>query len=484
LATALVAGIIGDPVVFGSALLLLLGLVWRAHVSPREALILLLLACLLYTYGLRSMARAHHHISHFDSLSAQSEEPLRIQGWVASYPQASYGGVRFEFETAFDGMNHRILLRTPEFWIAYGDSLVTFVEFRSRSRGSGNTQYLLGRGVCGRARALPGKTVRIPGKAGVWLKRQILWPVHDHVRRDTVRGIGSRAGIPLALLLGERGLLDRSAREAFVKLGISHLLALSGLHLGFVAALLILLMRVFFVKRGSVILVMLCVYVALVGFIMSLYRALLMAALLILARAVHRPIRAMSALAKAFFLMLLLYPHALFSVAFQLSFLATLAVLLFAARLQRLPSGGLACKTWHWIRSTVEVSVAVQIVLAPVLLTYFGRVSLASPLATAVFVAPVMIVLLLSAFAVAAGWLLPLAGAPFDHLLYRVTGVFDALLSVSAQMAPSALVLPAPNIYLYYIGLAMIWYSRNRLWIKSAGIIAFGGAWVIGPIDF
>jgi ComEC/Rec2-related protein len=478
-AAALVAGILQNSLLLAATLFWLLCFVCLRKTPRLHAAFLVLLVVFLYAHGYRAIVPVHRHIAHFEAIAGAREDPLWTEGWVASYPQPGYGGTRFEFVTAIGPTEHRLWVRTSEFTIDYGDSLRVLLaldstrESKYRSHG-----YLLGRGLCGTARALPGAVERLSGRRGNRFKRMVIWPVHHRLRCDINKGVGSRAGVPMALLLGERGVLDRRVRKSFVTLGISHLLALSGFHLGFVAGVLVLLLRLARVKRRWPVLVALWGYVALVGCILSLYRALIMVAILLWATAMHRPLRPVAALCGAFLLMLLLYPYALFSVGFQLSFVATLAVLTAVRRLPAAPHRGALRKACYWIGSTVEISAVVQAIIAPVLLVYFGQISLAAPLTTAVFVGPVMVLLALSALAVSFAALSPIAGAWLFEVLQRATVLFESLLALLVRITPAPTEIATPNVYLYYCGFAMVWMSRKRPWLGLIGMAVLTIAWL------
>jgi ComEC/Rec2-related protein len=478
-AAALVAGILHSAALLAAALLWLFGLVCIRRVPRLHSILLLVLMLLFYARGYRTITHVHRHIAHFEGIASTSDEALPLRGWVASYPEPAYGGVRFEFLTSNSATEHRVWLRTREFAIDYGDSLQLLAKLDSASRRKHFSRgFLLGRGLCGTARALPGAVENLGGREGSPFKRAVLWPIHKRGRCAIHRGVGSRAGVPMALLLGERGRLERKVRESFVTLGISHLLALSGFHLGFIAGMMVLLLRAAKVRRRWPVLGALWAYVALVGFIVSLYRALIMVAILSLATAVHRPLRPMTALAGALVLMLLLYPYALFSIGFQLSFIATFAVLLSIRRLPPAPSSGAVRKVLYWARSTVEVSAVVQIFIAPILLAYFGRISLAAPLTTAVFAGPVMILLALSGLAVVFGHVSPVAGPWLFDLLRHATVIFEALLGLFVKITPAPIEIAAPNAYLYYCGFSMLWMSGKRPWLALTGLSAMIAAWL------
>lgn len=477
LAASLVAGILQSRIVLVVALTALLCFVHARHLFRPAAALLALLTLAVYLHGEASIRRSRAEIASVDLLVSTFTGPMWIEGWVADYPQQAYGKTTFEFETVIVNSPHRVLVQATDFGIGYGDSLRLLVQPRkSRRSPTTNSTYLLGRRVSGSFRA--SRVQRLAGHSGIDVKRVLFWPVHNYLRTSTTRGIGSHAGIPLALLLGERGLVDRKVRDAFVQLGISHLLALSGLHLGFVTLVFIVLTRRLPRAQGHLVLLMLMLYVAVVGFLLSLLRALTMAAVLILARELRRPASPRLALANAFFLMLLLYPSALYAVSFQLSFAATFAVLAIVERLPDPPGAGWWRKTGYWARSSVIVSAGVQAALVPVLLIHFGRVSIAGPLATVVFVVPVIGLLGFSVCASALARVSVPAGDLAYHALQRGAALFDTSVLLAADVAPAPIELDAPNTVMYFGGLTLLWYSGRRRWLRFGSALLFVAAWV------
>lgn len=144
---------------------------------------------------------------------------------------------------------------------------------------------------------------------------------------------GEELAVSSALLLGNKAHLGKSTRKRFASVGASHLLALSGMHLGIIYGILYLL----FIRRvirtqwrwNALPLILLCIwgYVWLTGMPVSLIRAALMLSLLTIGlmlriRFPHFHLLAMSAL-----IILLFSPMELFSVSFQMSFTAVFFIL-------------------------------------------------------------------------------------------------------------------------------------------------------------
>ena len=398
LAAALAAGILQRLDILAGAFAILLVFAWARRPHRANAAVLVALTFLLFGYGIRHTSVYNARCAAVDSVSTQLRAPFEAEGFVCSFPVWSPGGVRFEFDTRIDGIPQRLLVKANAFTLSYGDSLRATLKLNAPGRMRG-TSYLRGRGVTGSARVVRGGVAHLPGRAGNPVARSLLWPAHDYLRRTISRGSGSRAGVPMALLLGERGYLDRRVSKSFSTLGISHLLALSGFHLGFVAGALVGLLRLCRVRSAAAVLACLVLYVGVVGVILSLYRALAMVLLLVVAARVRRPLRPVTALVEAFLLMLLVFPSAIYSLGFQLSFMATFAVLICVERMRPVGGKSRVRKVVSATLSTLWISGFVQMWVAPILLGSFGGLSVVAPVATVLFVVPVVAILALTAIA-------------------------------------------------------------------------------------
>ena len=138
-----------------------------------------------------------------------------------------------------------------------------------------------------------------------------------------------------AMTLGDRSLLRRDTRALFARAGSSHLLALSGLHLGIIVGLFLQLMNGRLVLSrwrrplGLAILVFIWTFALVAGFPNSLVRASLMTSVFVVANLMSRYGDPMQNLLLTGVIMLLLRPMYLFDVGVQLSFLSVAGILLF-----------------------------------------------------------------------------------------------------------------------------------------------------------
>ena len=246
--------------------------------------------------------------------------------------------------------------------------------------------------------------------------------------RQTIRDrllatLGDRpyAGILIALAIGDQQAIDPELWQIFAQTGLTHLMSISGLHVTMVASLAYVLLGWLW-RRSSWLMLRLpaqqaaavggmsgaLVYCLLAGFAVPAQRTLYMLTAVALALWTRRNVAGLSVLAFALLVVLLLDPWAVLSAGFWLSF-GCVAMLFFVAagRLNR-P---------HWLREWAQAQWAVTVGMIPAVLALFQQFSLVSPLANAVAIPVVSLVvtpLALAACLLPAplhGWLLWLAHA-------------------------------------------------------------------------
>ena len=190
---------------------------------------------------------------------------------------------------------------------------------------------------------------------------------------------GSVYAVVAAMTLGDKSQLTNELRKTYAITGASHILALSGLHLGIIYTLLSLLLsrRRWWIVSQVVIIVCIWLYVFLVGMTVSVVRSAVMITVYALLSLGHRDKMSVNTLAFAAIVMLLFNPLSLFDVGFQLSFLAVLAILLFYPLFEGVWSQPFLMdhRVFKWLWTMLSVSCAAQIGVAPLIVYYFGRFS-------------------------------------------------------------------------------------------------------------
>ena len=245
-----------------------------------------------------------------------------------------------------------------------------------------------------------------------------------------------------ALLTGQRDGLDRETVAAFRAAGASHILALSGLHLGIIYLLISKLLlilgngRIMGVVRSILIFAACAFYSLVTGASPSIVRALLFIGINEFMR--HFPGRRKSPLAVwccALMVQLLVSPSVITSVGFQLSYLAMLGIFVIYPPLYAwYPAEGRRKGPVRWIWASMALSISCQIFTAPLVWKVFGTFPkyflltnlLALPL-TSMLMFSAVACLALSALGICPGWLV----WAVDTFAYALQGC----LSIIAELA-------------------------------------------------
>ncbi len=184
-----------------------------------------------------------------------------------------------------------------------------------------------------------------------------------------------------AMLLGRRGGMSGEVREAYSDAGVSHLLSLSGLHLSILYGVLyfLLIRRIRFSQWRwfalPVVLLGVWGYAFLTGFSVSLVRAAIMCSIVTVSTFSQGQMSPMHPLAVSALLILLWSPAALYSISFQLSFLAVFFIFALYMPLKRV-LGKTNC-----VVDMLLLSAVAQLGTAPLVMYYFHTLPLVSLIA-------------------------------------------------------------------------------------------------------
>ena len=287
-------------------------------------------------------------------------------------------------------------------------------------------RYLMRQGVCGTGYVASGKWIRISEKPS--LSAHVLARSY----RDRLISLYERLGfegdelaVLSALTVGDKTELSESIRESYSVSGASHVLALSGLHIGLLYMLLSFSLKWLTLIgcwgrciRSLLVLLMLGAFAFFTGLSPSVVRAVCMCSILAIAGMFGRQTISLNTVAAVAWWMLLFHPVWLFDVGFQLSFVAVVSILLFQKRLYVL----LPVKSWlgRQIWGLMTVSVSAQLGTAPLVIFYFSRFSTHFLLTNLVVVPLVTIILYVA--------VLMLLLTPFNMLQTLIAGGCNSLL--------------------------------------------------------
>ena len=190
---------------------------------------------------------------------------------------------------------------------------------------------------------------------------------------------GDAYAVVAAMSLGDKSALTRDLKDTYSVSGASHVLALSGLHLGIIYMLFSVLLprRRWPALSQLLIILFIWAFVFLVGMSVSVVRSAIMLTVYGLLSIGNRDKMSINALAFTAIVMLMWNPAWLFDVGFQMSFLAVFAILLFVPLFDDVFSAEYLM-AHRWIKriwGLVVVSCSAQLGVAPLIAFYFGRFS-------------------------------------------------------------------------------------------------------------
>lgn len=200
-------------------------------------------------------------------------------------------------------------------------------------------------------------------------KDYVLKTLHQYISNNRERSVAE------ALLIGYKAHLDKTLMNAYSNTGVIHIIAISGLHLGMIYSLLLLLFKPIARFRQLRVIRTFCILVFLWGFALltgagaSVLRAAVMFSFLLLGEQQNRPQHQLNSLAGSGFCMLIFKPVFLWDIGFQLSYAAVLGILFFARPIEK--SLYLKNKFLQVSWQMCSITLAAQILTLPLLLYYF-----------------------------------------------------------------------------------------------------------------
>lgn len=267
-----------------------------------------------------------------------------------------------------------------------------------------------------------------------------------------------------SMLLGESSYLDDDMENKFRELGLAHVLAVSGLHIGIISVFLMYTLSfVGLSRRKAIILtvIFIWIYGFLISYPTSVLRASIMFSFLMLANIIYRRYDPINIISLSAGILLIYNPLWLFSVGFQFSFVATLSLFIFTHRIQRLFP-----REYRNIGKYLSPLIAVQVGITPVIIYHFNYFSTLSIISNLIIV-PILSLALIIAFVIIilsfipigfAGFIISIIGLALS-LLLNITAFFTQALS---GVPINSLTLPSPSmgsIITYYL----IWLIALRI---------------------
>lgn len=252
--------------------------------------------------------------------------------------------------------------------------------------------------------------------------------IKDKIKDETFEILQGRlsddnADIMYSIIFGESGSIDKTIKSQFSYAGISHMLAVSGLHVSVLFGLICFILNKFKISPKFSLVILFCIllgYSYLCSFSPSVCRASIMTMVTLICSTFKLEHDGICSLSIAGIIILCISPLQFFSISFRLSFLCVFAIITLS------PTLGKIFKKWKVpapLAETLALSISISVVTLPVMMNAFEEVSLLGVI-TNVFVIPLF------------------------SILYTLTLVIVVL---SFAIRPLSVLLYFPNIFLHLI---------------------------------
>ena len=477
-----------------------LALLFALHDRPRLATAFLLLLFFTLGAGRLEVERRLLPSNHVDRLPEDMlEQPLWVEGIVVSPTDPLAGEprgaesaagrirIRLDLQSIWPEGREievtgrvRLTLLQPQIVPAYGDRIRGLVKLR-RPRGylnPGGFDYplhLKTMGVTLEGWVGEGDALERLGTGGgsivhAWayaLRARMIRAVNQLLPQD-------EASLLAAITLGERTGIPSQISQAFLGSGTYHILAISGLNVSLLAGALLFVLKAIRVPlrlRALLSMGLITFYAALAGGSPSVVRAAVMADVYLLAVVLDREADPLNTLALSAVALLLWQPLFLWDVGFQLTFVATYAIL---AAVNWQPVRSLP-PPWRWGTAPLVLSAAAFLGTAPILASIFHRISPVAILANLPIVplsglltgAGMLFALLATVIPQSLGLFAALMGF-LINLLVNLAMWFARLPLASLQVFPPS---PAMTVC-YYVAFGASFFAAGRRWARWVALSA------------
>lgn len=321
------------------------------------------------------------------------------------------------------------------------------------------------------------EVTELPGNGGNFIVAQV-YKFKSQLLVKTYRLYQDpEASLFAGILFGVDTGLPRKLQDAFKNTGTAHIIAISGFNIAIIAGIFFSIFKHFTNERlgAAIAVVGIFMYAFLVGGDAAVLRAAFMGSISLLARQLGRRNMGMNALMAVALIMALINPLVLWDVGFQLSFFATLGLILYAEPFSNFTSNLIAKISKHdtstfarIVNENVILTLAAQLTTIPIMAYHFKRISLISFIANP-FILPVQpAVMIVGGLAVFTsliiqpiGQLIAWIAWPFASYTIRVVEFFNRVPNGTIFLGDSSVWL----VLSFYIALLTVTF--NWSWIKD-----------------
>ncbi|MCL1971658.1 MAG: ComEC family competence protein [Endomicrobia bacterium] len=423
----------------------------------------------------------------------QYNKPVSIEGRVISSPEKIRDSQRFILKADKINdfkVNEKILVNSPPgYKIAYGDIINIEGKISKPKRADFSlvfdySRYLARLGIYTVFNVYSFEYIESKPNP---VKKFALAFRHDIIKKIAHYFKKAYADILKSVIIGDKTSLDYQTKGNFVDSGLMHILIVSGLHVGFVAGMILIIFKFcgLSLRKASLLSIpFVFLYALATGANPPALRAAIMFSSVLIALALDREPLVYNSFALSALLILIFQPQQLFTASFQMSYAATIGIVYFYRHVfgmfQNIKNSIL-----KFFCGVFSVTVSAQIFLIPICMYYFGRVSLISFFSNIIVVPLVGIIIPLGFFFYFFTFIFSYIALAVSIIVSILLHYIISVANISASFWFSAAAVAKPalsQLILFYAFFFFITYFKDkRRFIFSGICILISLYFIIAP---
>ena len=449
--------------------------------------IILSILILIFRFFVKEDIFYPEHISNFVS---NTPRHLAIKGRIISDPYYKYA----YFKKTQTFILSPTIVKVSKMWfpaygnirvtsysdkeLKYGDEMLFEAKLKIPSSGTEDSfhykKYLARSGIYALATISEKNPIAITGRKASLLK-SLAYNLKDLLKRKVKNLFRAPERYFLsAILLGERQDIPEGWRDIFIKTQTMHLLAISGLHVGIIAFIILFFVGLFGIPRNFrfiITILLLIFYALMVGSRPSVVRATVMGTVVLSSYLLKRDADIYNSLGLAAAAILIFNPDQLFDYGFILSFVSVFSIVYMTPRINRVCGVDKIKRITHWGRimyyfSTLgAASFAVWLGLLPLTVNFFNIISPISVFVNILAIPLLFVIIALSIASLIFQSIFQFLGIIFAQGTEFFIAILLSSLRLFSKLPLAYLEVESTNIFaaILYYSILIIIFERNRL---------------------
>lgn len=426
----------------------------------------------------------------FDEKYKNIEENLEIVGTIISNPidkqyknQYTLKVEKINEDKKYKNTNLQLNVKKEKETLNYGDKIIVRGNFEeaSQARNEGGfdyKQYLKSKNIYGIITA-DKKDIKLIKKNNVGVIDLIANKIRNSMKEKIEQNLSNETSELLSgILIGEKSNLKKEIQEDFRDSSLSHVLAISGMHVSYVIlGITFVISKIKLSKKMSkiVTILLLLFFIILTGKTASVTRACFMSSYIILASLLHKKANVLGSISISLLIILIINPYFILDIGLQLSYGGTIGIVLIYSILKKYrKKKEEKCskfkKVIHKIKDkildTILITISANLVIFPIVLFHYNTMSFTFIISNLLVFSIIGIIIILGFISVFTSYIIsPLAKVMF-FFLQIFLNLLTQIAHFCAELPLSKVYFPTPKIYviiLYYLFLIYIILVKNEI---------------------